>query len=290
MTPPETSGGSVTCPLCNAIVSVRSGNFYKFQLHLENDHDVFRHQDLLMALSFLDTEEMEVIIEKVLPRMKAALDVAAKMSAEKSLNSPFLIHKRLSDFDIEGDTSSSEGYASSHAGTKKDDTIEKLIKEEENKLNVIRASIEEDILADTNVGFGSTYAKSGLENALVPANHKVREEKKKKEKSLTSAKSSSKVLLCKICNEMIKKYKYSLHKRNCEIMQNLRAKEKERKEAAITKDPEPEPSNIAMKIKSDVKSIMWKPDSFDCKLCDKKYRKQKDLMKHAQMRHIPLSR
>ena len=242
-----------------------------------------------MALSFLDTEEMEVIIEKVLPRMKAALDVAAKMSAEKSLNSPFLIHKRLSDFDIEGDTSSSEGYASSHAGTKKDDTIEKLIKEEENKLNVIRASIEEDILADTNVGFGSTYAKSGLENALVPANHK---EKKKKEKSLTSAKSSSssKVLLCKICNEMIKKYKYSLHKRNCEIMQNLRAKEKERKEAAITKDPKPESSSIAMQIKSDVKSIMWKPDSFDCKLCDKKYRKQKDLMKHAQMRHIPLSR
>jgi len=245
-----------------------------------------------MALSFLDTEEMEVIIEKVLPRMKSALDVAAKMSAEKSLNSPFLIHKRLSDFDVEGDTSSSEGYASSHAETKKDDTIEKLIKEEENKLNVIRASIEEDIIADTTVGFGSTYTKSGLENALVPANNKVREEKKKKEKSLTKslAKSPSKMLLCKICNVMIKKYKYSLHKRNCEIMQNLRAKEKERKESDVKNNPEPEPSSIAMKIKSDVKSIMWKPDSFDCKLCDKKYRKQKDLMKHAQMRHIPLSR
>ena len=37
---------------------------------MENDHDAFYNQDLLISLNFLEDFEREEIIEKALPRMK----------------------------------------------------------------------------------------------------------------------------------------------------------------------------------------------------------------------------
>ena len=61
--------GGVTCLLCNATISVRIGNYGKLKLHLETNHDVFFEHDLLMAINFLEANEREIIIEKVMPRM-----------------------------------------------------------------------------------------------------------------------------------------------------------------------------------------------------------------------------
>merc|ERR1739838_353296 len=51
-------------------MGVRAGNLERFKVHVESDHDVFYDQDLLIAINFLEPHEKEVIIEKVLPRMK----------------------------------------------------------------------------------------------------------------------------------------------------------------------------------------------------------------------------
>ena len=71
--------GTVTCILCDAIINLKMGNFYKFQLLIKNEDrpptmcsDI--NQYLVMVLSFLNTEEKEVIIEKVLPRMQRVLN------------------------------------------------------------------------------------------------------------------------------------------------------------------------------------------------------------------------
>ena len=66
--------GAVCCLLCRGFVSVRAGNLEKLKLHVESDHDVFYEHDILFAINFLDEHEKEIIIEKVLPRMKSLLE------------------------------------------------------------------------------------------------------------------------------------------------------------------------------------------------------------------------
>ena len=61
---------SVKCVLCRGAISIRAGNLDKMRLHMENDHDAFYNQDLLISLNFLEDFEREEIIEKALPRMK----------------------------------------------------------------------------------------------------------------------------------------------------------------------------------------------------------------------------
>jgi len=62
--------GCISCLLCQGAISVRSGNLDKFRVHMESDHDVFFGHDILIAINFLEAHEKEIIIEKVLPRMK----------------------------------------------------------------------------------------------------------------------------------------------------------------------------------------------------------------------------
>ena len=66
--------GTVKCLLCNASISVRSGTLEKFKSHLDNDHDAFFGQDVLIATNFLEAHEKEAIIEKVLPRINYMFD------------------------------------------------------------------------------------------------------------------------------------------------------------------------------------------------------------------------
>ena len=63
---------TVVCQLCNA--TIRAGSLHKLQLHMETSHDVTENTDLVIALSFLDSQEREVIIDQVIPRMKNILD------------------------------------------------------------------------------------------------------------------------------------------------------------------------------------------------------------------------
>jgi len=100
-----TPKGSLTCLLCNGAVSIKAGNLEKFKFHIESNHDVFYDQDILIAINFLEAHEKEVIIEKVLPRMKLLFENTVGneriFPGHKRLN----IEKRLLDADFQDELS-----------------------------------------------------------------------------------------------------------------------------------------------------------------------------------------
>jgi len=87
--------GSISCLLCKGAISVRSGNLDKFKLHVESDHDVFFDHDILIAINFLEAHEKEVIIEKVLPRMRLLFDNVRSVDGRIAIGDKLNIEKRL---------------------------------------------------------------------------------------------------------------------------------------------------------------------------------------------------
>ena len=63
------AGGAISCLFCKGSVSLKCGTLDKFKLHMDNNHDAFFDQDILIAVNFLEEIEKEAIIEKVLPRI-----------------------------------------------------------------------------------------------------------------------------------------------------------------------------------------------------------------------------
>ena len=296
--------GTVSCVLCDALISVRMGNFYKFQLHMENDHDVFRHQDLVMALSFLDTEEQEVIIEKVLPRMKDVLDAAVKTAQNKTLSGPDTLHKRLSDMENISETTSQEG-CESNSDITENETDKKTDVETENK-NIDNTDCNTDtrtdedteaLLESTNDGDSELSDKENTNENIRTLNQmKLREKKRMSYANCElSLKAPPKEVLCPICDQMIKKYKFNTHKRNCQILRKLRLEKfMESKDEPGAKSPYPKGPTPLEKLKATTEKKsegkkVWTPELFECKVCNKQYTFERHLMKHVQKAHISLS-
>ena len=104
--------GCVTCALCQAAVSLRAGTLEKLKLHMETDHDAFFQHDILTAINFLEDHEKEVIIEKVLPRMKLQLETAKQFNKKGLASSRLEIETRLLELqedDSEDEVGSPEG-------------------------------------------------------------------------------------------------------------------------------------------------------------------------------------
>jgi len=99
--PSSTPRGSVSCLLCKGSVSVRAGNLEKFKVHVESDHDVFYDHDILIAINFLEAHEKEVIIEKVLPRMRMIFNEVSFSNRKTSIDDKLAIEKRLLEKDGE---------------------------------------------------------------------------------------------------------------------------------------------------------------------------------------------
>ena len=325
--------GAVTCILCDAQINVRTGNFYKFQLHMENDHDVFRHQDLVMALSFLEAEEQEVVIEKVLPRMRDVLDSAVKTAQNKTLSGPDTLHKRLSDMENISETTSEEVRESSNTEDRKHDEIpdsspydikdqvdvEMKIPEGEKLLESESATGEELLERTTDEKFVTTLttdensvtmkeeknrrAKSEEVLAEIETHSKsmkLRERKKMSSNLQKVEKTPPKEVLCPICDQKIKKYKFNTHKRNCQILRKLRLdKFMESKDEPGARSPQPkQPPQVhkakdpAEKRSEDKRSegkTVWTPELFECNVCNKQYTFKRHLMKHVQKAHVTLS-
>ena len=124
---------------------------------METSHDVTENTDLVIALSFLDSQEREVIIDQVIPRMKNILDNDNRsFSCENSRDGKDSIIE--APLEVQQDT-------------------EKR-REKEGKR---RTNAEDKVSQQTEV--------------------------------------SSKLLKCFICEEWVKKYKFSRHIRNCKIIQ-----------------------------------------------------------------------
>ena len=272
--------GNVVCLLCDAIINIKTGNYYKLQLHMENDHDIFKHQDLIMSLCFLEQGEMEVVIEKVLPRMKSALDLAVTMSQKKMLNGEFAMHRRLSNFEIEHDLE---------------------LEEHDQPVNDKKLKLNSDgtvSVYEENDAHDHTDMENDIE--MVPLTYEpevkkpVVKVKRIKERIVSEIKEVRKKPVvkpapqeqqCPICFKMIKKYKINLHKRNCKILQKLNLKKKQPQEEVS------ENSYKLNEIENDLKNIQEniKDDRVDCNFCDKKFKLKKYLKAHEKKFHTSLT-
>ena len=280
--------GSVTCVLCNGQINVKVGSFYKFQLHIENDHDVFRDQDLIMALSFLQTDEKEVIIEKVLPRMKMILDAALALSEKKSLSGPFSIHQRLSDFE--------EKDNSDNVTEPKDiTTLEEEVENLKKKLKLDAELINEKAKFEKSDKEEQEQKNVELKNDRSSNKDNSKDENTrysgKSDQGSSKSRPSSLLSKCPICKNMIKKYKFSLHKRNCQIMSKLNLNNSHMKENKSYDDLEKQNSGGAEKwvLDEDIKidNFIDNPKKliYDCDLCDKSYSLKNSLLKHTKTVH-----
>ena len=179
------SDSSIVCQLCNARISVRAGNLNKFQLHVERSHDVFQDQDILIALSFLDQHEKEVIIDQVIPRIKRLLDKSKTFECSEVINTDLLLHEKLETWQAESETETC-----AEASTEDIDVSnEQEEQEQEENIENMTESIEITKMVQ------------------YPANQR-------KTKDL-----DGKVSKCYICNLPVKKYKLIQHRRNCQILQ-----------------------------------------------------------------------
>ena len=160
---------TVICQLCKA--TVRANSLTKLQLHLETRHDVLHNQDLVMALSFLEVQEMEVIIDQVIPRMKNMLD---------------------------------EGQSPS------------TVDPEEKLETVTETLVETSNLVDDEEKCEEDQETLTWPNVEITKMTDVPVEEKKKKGSTVP---DTKLLKCSICEELVKKYKFSQHRRNCKIIQ-----------------------------------------------------------------------
>ena len=64
------TSSTIKCLLCQGSISLGQGNLDKFKHHLEAAHEALHDQDLIVAVSFLESEEKERIVETVFPRIK----------------------------------------------------------------------------------------------------------------------------------------------------------------------------------------------------------------------------
>lgn len=294
------SDSNVVCVLCNAFINVRMGNFYKFQLHIENYHDVFKHQDLIMSLSFLNMEEKEVIIEKTLPRMKEILDMAMMMTEKKSLNSPFMIHKRLSDYEELLSLSHNSGSTLQPDQHIPNELMKEVMNDdkelsEEHVDDVKPINQNESITIDSNVNHNQSDTKDNLTSNK---HHESKELEKSqtKDKHLSSGSGVKKdlrtnkppphMLKCPVCNTMIRKYKYNVHKNNCLLAKMKLLKQKpESQELAknddvLSKSKTTEEQNKSQTSKEPLKKLL------DCYYCDKQFKHRSNLQKHKAFAHI----
>ena len=60
----------VKCVLCKANINLRRGNLDKFKSHLDSFHETVFDLDLIISISFLESEEKERIVATVFPRIK----------------------------------------------------------------------------------------------------------------------------------------------------------------------------------------------------------------------------
>ena len=222
--------GGVTCLLCNATISVRIGNYGKLKLHLETNHDVFFEHDLLMAINFLEANEREIIIEKVLPRMNLCLQ---KSNNTKEMEDGKLdIEKRLFDGEPskpgkrrreEEEVSASP--SSSKATTTKLEKInfEEVVEDEEESPHK-KSKYEDD--APSLVDEESLEISLDESEEVYIAPDDVEDQPEASSSSIKKIKKTGSavgkdVVECGICHNSFKKKSMLAHTRRCELKQKI---------------------------------------------------------------------
>jgi len=210
--------GPISCLLCKGAISVRSGNLDKFKVHVESAHDVFYDHDILIAINFLEAHEKEVIIEKVLPRMKLLFDNVRSFNGKFVIGSKLTIEKRLLEHDED------PKVASDHPAKKaRQDDDEDIVDINE----VMDSSIElSDVNDEINVGDDSDGGERSIqqisddedsetENDAVSVGETLAESIQSIRDILKDKKDTEdEFTTCDICSQSIRKSIYDFHRKS----------------------------------------------------------------------------
>jgi len=250
--------GCISCLLCQGAISVRSGNLEKFRVHMESDHDVFFGHDILIAINFLEAHEKEIIIEKVLPRMKLLftnirsfdgkfVTGTSKIGLEKRLleiddgngGNPTKKLKPSKENDYElftelnssieiSDVSVSGVNEEINIGDESDDeNIDNKISDDEdgeieNDAVSVGDTLTESINSIKDILKGSNKVNTDDEFANCDVcNQSVRKSILDFHRKSHLSGPKSMVAECDICRKVMQKKSLNKHRRRCEIMNNL---------------------------------------------------------------------
>jgi len=305
--------GSINCLLCKGALSVRSGNLDKVKLHMVSDHGVFYDQDLLIAINFLEPHEKEVIVEKVVPRMKLMFDNIRSFNGMSINGSKLAIEKRL----LESDDSSEERdlNPSKRIALHRDDEStpyvarNKSISENTANVSEIDFETEED---NGSLQIVTDDGDSEIENDAVSVGETLTESLKSIKRELNtyntnddefkncnvcnqsvrksvfdfhtkSHLSSAKVTTtteCDICNKVMLKKSLTKHRRRCQIMNMSKLN-------SVNEDIEPtvESSKRAKTLENEPEEKDTKKDSeVECIICKKSVSKT-NIKRHMRQKH-----
>jgi len=202
---------TITCYLCNASISVKNGTFDKLQHHLETSHEVFNGFEILMAINFLEEHEKEVIVEKVVPRMKLCLEAAKN------------IKENVGKLDIE-----KKLFGETEATTTGKSLVEKIEESEPDKQledDETEKLLDDDVVAVEEEENPSKRCKmemfdvnESLEISLDESDETLLFPDDDVEVAPDSAE-------CRVCHKVFKKKSMSRHTARCELRERVRQME-----------------------------------------------------------------
>ena len=257
---------TITCYLCNASISVKNGTFDKLQHHLETSHEVFNGFEILMAINFLEEHEKEVIVEKVVPRMKLCLEAAKNI---KENVGKLDIEKKLfgeTEATTTGKSLVEKIEESEPDKQLEDDETEKLldddvvaVEEEENPFK--RCKLE---MFDVNESLEISLDESD-ETLLFPDDDVPGE---RVEVAPDSAE-------CRVCHKVFKKKSMSRHTARCELRERVRQME-------LAKQMEETGQTLGT---DNLDGSLSAGRSVDCLVCGKSLSSRTNLKRHVRNVH-----
>jgi len=277
--PSSTTATTITCYLCNASISVKNGTLDKLQYHLETSHEVFYGFEILMAITFLEEHEKEVIVEKVVPRMKLCLETAknldknvGKLDIEKKLFG----EKEAAEEHLVKESEYSEPVKHSERGeTEKlleDDVVALEEVEEENPSKRSKMDI-----FDINESLEISLDESD-ETLLFPDDETPGEGELGRDQAQ-----------CRVCHNVYKKKSINKHTARCELRERVRqmglakqAREREGEEHFNVDEATGQTGTVETENVEDSNSV---GRSTECGVCGKSLSSRTNLKRHLRNVH-----
>ena len=221
------SSSVVKCLLCQASLNLSRGSLDKFKHHLETVHESVFDLDLVISVSFLETEEKERIVETVFPRIKKFFQDMKISNQDTRLE----IEKRiLEDEEISGISVMPMYRDNKRKRVEDDSKYNSLNESEEFNSNLERSKKLKDMENDTPT-YGESQFSTNQFNDNLNLQDKERDTDERAEEDPgdnDEGKSSSKFQnsnesKCDICDKVMLKKSIKKHKKRVhQLYENLK--------------------------------------------------------------------
>ena len=211
----------VRCVLCQANLNLKSGNLDKFKSHLDNFHEAAFDIDLIISLSFLETEEKKKIVSSVFPQIRKFF--ADMSSGEQKPKVLLAIEKKLEEEGVIEEIPASRERArskreneSKYESLKEDfQPMRKKVKVEDQNESRIRIENVESKHQKTGDNEPGDYTTTGKSPDNIDITETVCEENEKEEQSPSKLINSGESA-CDICGKgmlikSIRRHKQGIH-------------------------------------------------------------------------------